>query len=31
MGTMTAPVTVINGKEIVVGFDRARLTQLLGL
>lgn len=31
MGTMTTPVTVIGRKEIVVGFDRSKLRQLLGL
>ena len=31
IGTMTTPVTVIDGKEIAVGFDRAKMTQLLGL
>ncbi|MEJ7843526.1 MAG: glutaredoxin family protein [Rubrobacter sp.] len=30
MGTMTTPVTVV-GNEVVVGFDRARLRQVLGL
>lgn len=30
MGTMTTPVTVV-GDEVVVGFDRARLRQVLGL
>ena len=30
MGTMTTPVTVV-GDEVVVGFDRARLGQVLGL
>lgn len=29
LGLMTTPVTVIDG-EVVVGFDRARLEQLLG-
>lgn len=34
MGTMTTPVTVIEGgrgREVVVGFDRARLERVLGL
>ena len=32
MGTATTPVTVIDGGEhVVVGFDRERLTLLLGL
>ncbi len=31
MGTMTTPVTVIGGEEVVVGFDRKRLERLLGL
>ena len=31
MGTMTTPVTVIAGSEVVVGFDRKKLEQLLGL
>jgi glutaredoxin len=31
MGTMTTPVTVIDGEEVVVGFDRKKLEQLLGL
>ncbi|MDP8973042.1 MAG: hypothetical protein M3N45_07645 [Actinomycetota bacterium] len=30
LGTMTTPVTVI-GRDVVVGFDREKLTQLLGL
>ncbi len=30
MGTMTTPVTVI-GEDVVVGFDREKLTRLLGL
>lgn len=30
MGTMTTPVTVV-GEDVVVGFDREKLTQLLGL
>jgi glutaredoxin 3 len=30
IGTMTTPVTLIDGEE-VVGFDRRRLRQLLGL
>lgn len=29
LGVMTTPVTVI-GEEVIVGFDRARLEQLLG-
>ncbi len=34
MGTMTTPVAVIGGgagKEVIVGFDRARLERVLGL
>ncbi len=31
MGTMTTPVTVIGGTDIVVGFDRKKLEQSLGL
>ena len=31
MGTMTTPVTVIGGTDIVVGFDRRKLEQSLGL
>ncbi len=31
MGTMTTPVTVVGGEEVVVGFDRAKLSRLLGL
>ncbi len=36
MGTMTTPVTVIGSeageeKEVVVGFDRARLERIFGL
>lgn len=31
MGTMTTPVTVVGGSEVVVGFDRKRLEQVLGL
>lgn len=31
MGTMTTPVTVIGGEEVVVGFDRKKLERLLGL
>ena len=31
MGTMTTPVAVIDGEEVVVGFDRKKLEQLLGL
>lgn len=31
MGTMTTPVTVIGGADIVVGFDRKKLEQSLGL
>ena len=30
LGTMTTPVTVV-GEEVVVGFDRAKLSELLGL
>ncbi len=31
MGTMTTPVTVVGGSEVVVGFDRKRLEQVLGI
>ena len=34
MGTMTTPVAVIGsgaGRDVVVGFDRARLERALGL
>ncbi|MCA1716132.1 MAG: glutaredoxin family protein [Actinobacteria bacterium] len=31
MGTMTTPVTVIDGDEVVVGFDREKLSRSLGL
>ena len=31
MGTMTTPVTVIGGEEMVVGFDRKQLERLLQL
>lgn len=32
LGTMTTPVAVVGDQEeVVVGFDRARLTRLLGL
>lgn len=31
MGTMTTPVTVIGGEEVVIGFDREKLTRSLGL
>ncbi len=31
METMTTPVTVIDGEEVVVGFDRQRLARSLGL
>ncbi len=31
MGTMTTPVTVIGGQEVVVGFDRQKLERLLEL
>ena len=31
MGTMSTPVTVIGGEEVVVGFDRKKLERLLGL
>ncbi|HVF00734.1 MAG TPA: glutaredoxin family protein [Rubrobacteraceae bacterium] len=31
MGTMTTPVTVVGGTDIVVGFDRNKLEQSLGL
>ncbi len=31
MGTMTTPVTVIGGQEVVVGFDQKKLEWLLEL
>ena len=31
MGAMATPATVIGGDEVVVGFDRKKLEQLLGL
>ena len=31
MGTMTTPVTVVDGEEVIVGLDRERLRTLLGL
>ena len=31
MGVMATPATVIGGDEVVVGFDRKKLEQLLGL
>ncbi|MCA1731822.1 MAG: glutaredoxin family protein [Actinobacteria bacterium] len=31
MGTMTTPVIVIGGKEVVVGFDQKKLEWLLEL
>lgn len=31
MGTMSVPVAVIDGEEVVVGFDREKLERLLGL
>ena len=31
LGTMTTPVTVIGETEVVVGFDRKKLEQSLGL
>ena len=31
MGTMTTPVTVIDGEEVIVGFDRGKLVWSLGL
>jgi len=31
IGTMTTPVTVVGGTDIVVGFDRKKLEQSLGL
>ncbi len=31
MGTMTTPVTIIRGEEVVVGFDRKKLERLLRL
>ncbi len=31
MGTMTTPVTVVGGEEVVVGFDRKKLERVLEL
>ncbi|MBA3425694.1 MAG: glutaredoxin family protein [Rubrobacter sp.] len=31
MGTMTTPVTVVDSEEVIVGFDRERLSRALGL
>lgn len=31
MGTMTTPVAVIGGGEVIVGFDREKLERALGL
>jgi glutaredoxin len=31
MGVMATPATIIGGEEVVVGFDRKKLEQLLGL
>ena len=31
LGTMTTPVTVIDGEEVVIGFDRRELERLLNL
>ncbi len=31
LGTMTTPVAVVNGSEMVVGFDREKLRHVLGL
>ena len=31
MGTMTTPVTVIGGEEMIVGFNRKKLERLLEL
>ena len=31
LGVMATPATVIGGEEIVIGFDRKKLEQLLGL
>ena len=31
LGTMTTPVTVVGGDEVIVGFDRERLSRALGL
>jgi glutaredoxin len=31
MGVMATPATVIGGEELVIGFDRKKLEQLLGL
>ena len=31
MGVMATPATVIDSEEVVIGFDRKKLEQLLGL
>ncbi len=31
LGTMTTPVAVVDGSEVVVGFDRENLRRVLGL
>ena len=31
LGVMATPATVIGGEELVIGFDRKKLEQLLGL
>ena len=31
LGTMTTPVTVIDGEEVVIGFDRRELERMLNL
>ena len=31
LGTMTTPVTVVGGDEVVVGFDWERLARAIGL
>jgi glutaredoxin len=31
MGVMATPATVIGSEEVVIGFDRKKLEQLLGL
>jgi len=31
MGTMTTPVTVVDSEEVIVGFDREKLSRSLGL
>jgi glutaredoxin len=30
LGTMTTPVTVVDGEELVVGFDRDKLARVIG-